>query len=407
MLNTVNSPQSGRCPKAISCQQTRSSRARYLVKSIPGLLAAVGLCASQLSAVQACTFLTISDVKGNVYKDRTIEFSGMFPSSLTYLPPGTRVESMTPDRKQGMSFNTKYAILGMLFPAIPGAKQETFVDGMNDQGLNISLLGQNDTKAPPIVNNDPQKILSAADIAHWILGNFKNVDEVKAALGSDVEFWLPNLPMFGNVPFPVHYAIIDRAGGSIVLEFMNGKTNVYDNPVNVLTNGPEFPWHLTNLENYPQSNVDKNSGQFGKLKVTTPDAGIAASILPSSQTAIGRFVKAAFYVNYVKKAETPDDAVVTVGHIINNFDRPTDLTVDEPTAGEIGDGGMSKGVSSEVTDYTVMIDLSRNLFYSRSILALNWTVVDFNKLQGVKESKSLSAYEIHKLGADATSFFTN
>lgn len=376
-------------------------------RTLPSLLAAFGLVASQMTAAQACTVLAISDVNGNVYKGRTIEFSGMFPSSLTYLPPGTHVVSMTPDGKEGMTFDTKYAILGMLLPAIPGSKQQSFVDGMNDQGLSISLPAQNNTKAPPIVNNDPKKILSAADIVHWLLGNFKDVNEVKAALNSDVEFWLPNLPLFDNVPFPVHFAIMDRAGGSIVLEFMNGKKNIYDNPVNVLTNGPEFPWHLTNLNNYPQSNVDQNSGQFGRLKVNAVDAGIAASVIPSSQTAVGRFVKAAFYVNYVKKAQTPDDAVITLGHILNNFDRPRDLTVDKPTAGQVGDGGGGKGISSEITDFIVMNDLSRNLYYVRSIFALNWTVVDFNKLKGLKQSKNVSAYEIHKLGADATSFFTN
>lgn len=354
-----------------------------------------------------CTVIAINDVKGNLYKGRTIEFSALFPSALTYLPPGTHVVSMTPDGKDGMTFDTKYAILGMLLPAIPGSKQESFVDGMNDQGLSISLPAQNFTKAPPIVTNDPNKILSAADIVHWLLGNYKDVNEVKAALNSDVEFWLPQLPLFDNENFPVHFAIMDRSGGSIVLEFMNGKKNIYDNPVNVLTNGPEFPWHLINLANYTESNVDQNVSQYGSLKVSAPASGAAAKAIPSSQTPVGRFVKAAFYNTYVKKAETPDDAVVTLGHIMNNFDRPRNLTIDNPVAGLIGDGGGTGGVSSEVTDFTIMNDLSRNLYYVRNIYSLNWTVVDFNKLSGVKQSKNISAYEIQKLGEDATSFFIN
>ena len=199
---------------------------------------------------------------------------------------------------------------------------------------------------------------------------------------------------------------MDRAGGSIVLEFMNGKKSVYDNPVNVLTNGPEIPWHLINLSNYTQSNVDQNVSQYGNLKVSQAASGIAASSIPSSQTPIGRFVKAAFYNTYVQKAETPDDAVVTLGHIVNNFDRCRNLTIDYPVAGLIGDGGGGNGPSCEVTDFTVMNDLSRNLYYTRSIYTLNWTVVDLNKLSGVKQSRSVDAYEIHKLGTDATGFFT-
>jgi penicillin V acylase-like amidase (Ntn superfamily) len=39
---------------------------------------------------------------------------------------------------------------------------------------------------------------------------------------------------------PLHYAITDKAGNGLVVEFQNGKKQVYDNPVNVLTNGPIF-----------------------------------------------------------------------------------------------------------------------------------------------------------------------
>lgn len=387
------------------CLHRWGTPVKKIVSALTVIFTAVSMVIGPISVGQACTVLSITDLKGNLYKGRTIEFSGVFPSSLTYMSVGTRIESLTPEGQQGMTFNTKYAILGMLLPAIPGAKQQSMVDGMNDQGLSVSVPAQNNTKAPPIVTKDPQKILSAADITTWMLGNFKSTAEVRAALQSDVEFWLPNLPLFDNVSMPIHFAVFDKTGDAIVLEFMNGKKSVYDNPVGVLTNGPEFPWHLTNLVNYTQSNVDQNTAQFGKLKVATPDAGIAASMLPSSQTAIGRFVKAAYYVNYVKKADTPDKAVLTLGHIMNNFDRPTDFTVDKGTAGRVGDGGGTKGISSEVTDYSVMNDLARNLYYVRSINALNWTVVDFNKIKDVKEMKHLSAYEVEKYGADATSFF--
>lgn len=349
-----------------------------------------------------CTALLYTDANGSSYKGRTIEFSGLFPSALTLLPSGTSIESLTPSGTQGLTFSTKYAILGMALPAIPNAKQPTLVDAMNERGLTVSGNAQGDLKTPPL-GNDPTKILSAADLVAWILGNFEKVSEVKEALSADIELWLPTLPLFDNAPFPVHYGVWDQSGEGIVIELLNGKLNIHDNPVGALTNGPEFPWHLTNLINYTQSNVDRNTSQFGKLKVTTPDAGIALAILPSSQTAIGRFVKAAFYVNYVRKAKTPDEAIQTIGHIMNNFDRPNDLSVDEGSAG--GDGGGGDGISSEVTNYTVMNDLSRNLYYVRSINALNWTVVDFNKIKNIKKIKSLNTYDVNKLGNDATSYF--
>ena len=182
----------------------------------------------------------------------------------------------------------------MTIPAVATAKQALVIEGANDQGLSISGNELNDSSAPPVGTN-PSVILSGADFGAWILGNFKTVSEVKSALQDDkVEIWLPTIPMVDNMVLPLHYAITDKAGNGLVVEFQDGKKKIYDNPVNVLTNGPEFSWHLTNLKNYTQDNINKNTGQLGKLKLNTEDSGLALSGIPSAQTSAGRFVKAAF-----------------------------------------------------------------------------------------------------------------
>jgi penicillin V acylase-like amidase (Ntn superfamily) len=344
-----------------------------------------------------CTSLIVSDMNGNAYHGRTLEFSFFIPMKVSYLPAGTKIDSVTPNGQQGLSFNTKYAILGMTADAVPNAKQAYITEGSNDQGLSFSSNQLNDVSAAP-VGNDSAKILSVGDFGSWVLGNFKTVAEVKAAiLSGDTEFWLPLVPQMGNVLLPQHYPIFDKAGNGLVVEFFNNKTNVYDNPVNVLTNGPEFPWHLTNLNNFTQDNVDKNVGMLGKLPLNTADAGIALAGLPSYETSQGRFVKAAFYANYVRKAKNPDEAIVTLGHIMNNFDRPYDLTID-PAGGQ-GDGPRGNGTSSEVTTWTVMNDLSRNLMYIRTIDALNWTMIDMSKLTHNKQVKSVDILTVSQTGA--------
>jgi len=317
--------------------------------------------------------------------------------NVSYIPKGSKIESVTPDGKQGVTFDSKYAITGMTFPAIAGSKQEALVEGANDQGLSFSGNQLNFSTAPP-VGNESSKILSVADLGMWVLGNFATVAEVKAAVTSgNTEFWLPPVPIMGNALIPLHYAIFDKTGNGLVIQFQNNKTNVYDNPVNVLTNGPEFPWHLLNLNNYTQTNVDSNSAQYGKLPVATVDSGIALSGLPSSQTAAGRFVKAAFYTNYVRKAKTPDEAIQTLSHIMNNFDRPYDLTIDPP--GGMGDGPRGNGSSSEVTTWTLMADLSRNLIYFRTIDALNWTMIDMARLTNTTQIKSVPILNAGQTGA--------
>ncbi len=322
---------------------------------------------------------------------------------MTYFPAGTKVVSSTPAGNQGLTFDTKYPILGMSFPVLPSAKQVAFAEGINDQGVSFSANWLTGTDSPT-VGQDDARILAASDFGAWVLGNFKSVEEVKQAMGNgQTEIWVPATKLDPKSPLPLHYAINDKTGNSIVVEFTDGKVNIYDNPVGVMTNGPFFPWHLTNLQNYTFSNVDKDTAQLGKFKIATQDGGSALAALPSAETSQGRFVKAAFYANYVRKAKTPDEAIVTLAHLMNNFDRPYDLTVDE--AGGTGDGVRSSSTSSEVTTWTTLQDLSRNLLYFRSIEAMNWAVIDMAKLKDVKQIKTVSTSDVDKAGADSFKLF--
>jgi penicillin V acylase-like amidase (Ntn superfamily) len=360
------------------------------IESLANVFLASLLTVSSVGNSFACTALMIMDKSGNAYQARTNEMSVKLPTSLTYIPAGEKVQSFTPVGGAGKSFKTLYPILGMTMggtlPNVPGKDHLIFLDGVNDQGLSLSANEFDNSKAPPL-SGDSSKTLMATELAHWILGSFKSVAEAKdALLSNQVEIWLPVVPGF-NAPLPLHYALFDKTGAGIVVEFANGKLNVYDNLVGVMTNGPEFPWHITNMNNYSQlSNIDHDENQFNKLKVRSPDDGNGTSGLPSTSTSPGRFVKAAYYSNYVTKADTPDQAIINLSHVMANFDRPT-------------------GVNKEVTNWIVMNDLNRHRFYTRSIDSLNWVVIDFAQLKGVSQIKSVSNYEIDKTKADAFTLF--
>jgi penicillin V acylase-like amidase (Ntn superfamily) len=216
-----------------------------------------------------------------------------------------------------------------------------------------------------------------------------------------MKIWLPKIPFAGNVEMPEHYILFDKSGKGIVVEFKGGVLKVYDNPVGVATNGPSFAWHLENLNNYAfLSNNDRNDGQFGALKVRAEDSGNALSGLPSSQISSGRFVKAAYYTTFTRKAKTPDEAVITLAHILNNFDRPYDLSEDPPGAG--GDGPALTDTSSEVTVFTWMNDKARNRYYLRNIQQMNFATFDMNKLTGVKQVVAVPFTQITDASLDGT-----
>jgi choloylglycine hydrolase len=360
-------------------------------------------CATSLAALMAatagpasaCTALMITDVNGVAYSGKTMEYSEPIPLAMVYMPAGTKVISLSPDGSDGMTFTTKYPILGGAAPAAmqPGLHQAMMVEAANDQGLSVSTNELPETVSPTDVGTDKSKQLAGTDLSNWVLGNFATVAEAKAALTSgDVKIWLPKLDFVGGV-LPEHYIFFDKTGDGIVVEFTGGTMNVYDNPVGVATNAPIFPWHLANLNNYAGlTNVDRNEGQFGKLKVTAPDSGNALAGLPSSQISAGRFVKAAYYTTYTRKAKNPDEAVTTLAHILNNFDRPYDLSADP--AGTGGDGTKIWSTSTEVTVFTWMNDKSRNRYYLRTIDAVNFTEFDIDKLAVLKKPVSVDFTKI-------------
>jgi len=346
----------------------------------------------------------VTDKQGNTYSGKTMEYASPLPFEMLYVPAETKVVSVAPGNKPGLSFETKYPVLGVGANVGVGSGLDMLAEAINAQGLSVSSNEMPGSQSPSGAGSDAAKALASTDLALYLLGNFKTVAEVKAALvDGSVSVWLPEIPLMGNLVAPLHYILFDKTGAGIVIEFLEGKQNIHDNPVGVVTNAPDFPWHLKNLNNYAQlTNVDKDSGQFGSLKVGAPDSGNALAGVPSSQISVGRFVKAAFYTQYVRKADSPRDAVITLGHILNNFDRPYDLSID---TGYSAEGGTAGTTSSEVTLFTWMNDKSRNLYFLRTIDALNFATFEIDKLSPIKKVVKLPLSKINDDQLDGTQVF--
>ena len=349
----------------------------------------------------ACTALMITDQQGNAYSAKTMEYAVPLPFAMSYVPAGTKVVSVAPGNKPGLSFETKYPVLGVGANVGVGSGLNMLAEAANDQGLSVSSNEMPGSQSPTGAGSDAAKAVASTDLALYLLGNFKSVAEVKAALvDGSVSVWLPEIPLMGNLVAPLHYILFDKTGAGIVIEYLDGKQNIHDNPVGVATNAPDFPWHLTNLYNSAQlTNVDKNTGQFGQLKVGAPDSGNALDNLPSSQISAGRFVKAAYYTQFVRKADSPEDAVITLGHIMNNFDRPYDLSIDK---GYSAEGGKPGSTTSEVTLFTWMNDKSRNLYLLRTIDALNFAQFEIDKLSPIKKVVTVPMDKINDDQLDGT-----
>lgn len=363
------------------------------LKTLSGIFISAMLIASSITNAFACTALVYLDAKGRAYTGRTLEFVGMLPNHIAYYPAGTHMESFTPGAKKGVAFDTKYAIFAVTASGVMGTtKRDILHEAVNNQGLAFSTNSLGGNISPDVSKVPDGKILSSTDLGTWALGNFQTVAQVKKAIeNKEVEIWLPSMPMLGTEPAPVHFGLWDRSGAGIVIEWTTGQTTVYDNPVGVMTNNPAFPWHLENMKNYAYlTNIDKNRGQFNNLKVASFDSGGNMANLPGNEQSSGRFVKAAYYSQFAYKGKTPEESILTLSHVMNNFDRPMNISADLVTDLPGGERSMVSGStksSSEVTLWTAIRDLSQNHFYLRTINSLNYSKFDINKLSALKQTK--------------------
>ena len=336
------------------------------------------------ATVQACTSLLYKDANGAPYSGRTMELPVQLDYKIAFFPKGTSFSSRA-EQHAALDYEAKHAFVSIAMPD-PITKDLKVVEGLNDQGLSFSVLAFASTQGPADMSEKTQKILSAIDLGSWVLSQFKTVGEVKLALQAQPVLVTALLPL-GLLKTPFHYTLHDVNGDSIVVEFSNGQQHIYDNPLGVMTNGPEFPWHLTNLNNYTfLSNIDNSKLKLGGVEFTQPDSGIATAGLPASNTSVGRFVRAVYYSQFAEKAETPDDAVTTLAHIMNNFDRPRGITMDsrttEPAQDKIAPGVTGHVMyTSEYTTWTALSDLKRLRLSVRLYNSLNYVTFDLGALR--------------------------
>lgn len=363
-----------------------------------------------------CTSLLYTDAAGRAYYGRTLELSLDLPYRVLFLPAGTDIHSEIAGYAP-VDYRTRYGLLGVAMPRrVPTAEAPATLDdlkvleGLNEKGLTFSLLSYPQADGPQAEMAAATAVLSATDLGSWALGQFATVAEVKAALAAQPIRMEP-LAILGGLVSPFHYVVHDAGGASLVFEFHHGRMSVHENPVGVMTNAPQFDWHLTNLANYSfLSNVDQSRGVLNGFAVMQPGSGIATAGLPASNTSPDRFIRAVYYSAFAEKAADPDGAVRMLAHVMNNFDRPRGITIDPPDTGSShlavqgANPGLEGKVPTEFTSWTSLADLDRRRLYLRDHRALAYVGFDLAALAGAGQPMILpfSGLDTPILDATAT-----
>ncbi len=332
-------------------------------------LAVVGIVSCSANLASSCTFITLKGVDGTVVASRTMEW-GTFALSpmMTFVPAGTESSAMKmPDGQDGAKWVTKYDVAGVTMLG-----QMLFGDGINSEGLNVSLLylpGFAEYQA-----YDPEQAaisLAPVDFTGFMLSQFASVAEVRQA-AQNIRVVPVVTPELG-VAAPVHFSITDRSGDQVIVEYIGGVLKIYEKTLGVLTNSPPYDWHINNARNY----INMRSVDWPEVDVNGVDLapigyGTGLLGLPGDFTPPSRFIRALAWTQTSRPTDGGEDTVHEALRILANFQLPMEATDQKLNPAEL------KVLKYGGTQYTVSYDLQNLRAYFQTSENPNVRSVDFN-----------------------------
>ena len=241
-----------------------------------------------------CTSFRLTAGDGSVVVGRTMEFPNLMGARIAIVPRGTAGKSVSPNG-DGKTWSTTYGYIGIDVFNDP----QKLTDGLNEVGLYANLQYM-----PGFCDYEPaggvpdENLLACPDLVGMLLATCASVDDVRASMASTV-VWPWVFGPFGFAP-PSHIIVHDKTGASLVIEWIDGRQRVFDNPIGVATNDPHFDWHLTNLRNYLNLGpVNPRDVTIDGVQLSAMGQGAGMTGLPGDSSSPSRFVRAAFYSSVV------------------------------------------------------------------------------------------------------------
>ena len=247
-----------------------------------------------------------------------------------------------------------------------------FADGMNEVGLTVSALTFREaTYQSPPDRNSSKKEVPYRFLVQYLLGTATNSSHAKQLVN--------NVTVTkGGQEIPelyIHWSITDKYNISYILEYINGKAVWHDDNLGVLTNDPDYSWHVSNLNN------------FVALSPYLPDAEKSASVgevpsrsafgtnllgLPGDLSPPARFVRMFYLREFAMSKNYPTslDELITLATGLAN-------TV-HIIKGVVGKNPNS--TAPEATYWSVMKIPALRLIYFRSYTDMQWKLIDIGHL---------------------------
>lgn len=224
---------------------------------------------------------------------RTLDWRTPIPTNLYVYPRGMQKQGMP----SGNTYHWKSKYGSVLAVSYDGGVTE----GMNEKGLVMNALF---CKGSIYRTSADGKLrsMSLAVFVSYFLDNFETVDEVQQWLNEN-EFGIYGQTFDEGTTAALHWAITDRSGKTLIMEFQNGKLDVFvSRDYRVLTNDPPFEQMLA-INNYWK--------QVG-----------GANTLPGTVRSPDRFARASFFIEHVPSNVDYKAAAAEVISVLNNVAVP-------------------------------------------------------------------------------------
>ncbi len=239
-----------------------------------------------------------------------------------------------------------------------------FYDGINERGVGIAGLN-----FPKNAIYQPHRLgftnIASFELIPWLLSKCHSIDSVLCELKS---INITNDSFSRDLPStPLHWLITDT-DSAICVEATRSGLNIYENPLEVLTNNPEFPYHKTNIANYMGLSASPPENTLcPQIQLEKYSRGMGAIGLPGDFSSTSRFVRAAFIKNHIIKTSNP---VCDFFHIMDSVKVPLGCIITDT----------SEAVS---TIYTSCGDLESGVYYyntynEQGIKAISLSEFDLN-----------------------------
>ena len=279
---------------------------------------------------------------------------------------------ITPRNYNIKNINIKYAMIGM---ATVEDNYPLYAEAANEKGLAMAgLYFPNNA-----YYNEPMKNkinLSPYEFILYILGNYKSVKEVKEII-NDIN--ITNIP-FNNLPLASLHWMISDDKDCIVVEQVKEGLKVYDNKIGVLTNNPQFSYHLTNINNYINLSPKNRENTFSdKINLVNYGQGMGAIGLPGDNFSASRFIRVAFNKLNSVCNDDEESSVSQFFHILDSVAMVRDSVITEEN-------------NYDITTYSCCINTIKGIYYYKTYNNNQITAIKLNSVN--MNDNKLSIYEL-------------